>query len=317
METLTDMGIFAKVVETQGFSSAAKTLNMSKSNVSRRIALLEDRLGIRLLQRTTRKLGLTDSGRVYYQHCTRVLAEMEQAENAINSMRSAPRGLLKVSLPETFGRSFVLPLLPEFMRRFPEVRIKLAITNRMVDLIEEGFDVAIRKGEIDDGSLIAVQLGQSQQHLYASTGYLEQNGEPKHPDDLKNHFCLSVEEQNGHSRIKLFSDHQSSLISVVPRMVVNDHGMIHQLVRDGMGISLVPGFLCNEDLHTGRLVRILGNWVGPSVKFNAVYPCYKGVAPNTKAFLDFIKDKLAKKRPWENSKIRHENVKQPVIAAVT
>lgn len=299
MEKLADMGIFAKVVETQGFSSAAQSLNMSKSNVSRRISELEERLGIRLLQRTTRKMGLTDSGHVFYQHCARVLAEAEQAEAAINQIQSAPRGLLKVSLPETFGRFFVMPLIPEFMRRYPEIRIKLAITNRAVDIIEEGFDVAIRKGVIKDTTLIAVQLGQSQQQLYASPSYIEEFGRPLLPEDLKDHFCLATEDENGRTPIKLLSKDSSKVISITPRLIVNDHGMLHKMVTEGLGVSLVPGFLVRENLKDGTLVRIMDEWVGPSVPFNAVYPSYKGIAPNTRAFLDFIREKLATKRPWE------------------
>jgi len=308
MENLSDMGIFAKVVELQGFSKAAAALNMSKSNVSRRIAALEDRLEIRLLQRTTRKLGLTDSGRLYFEFCARILAEAQQADYAINKLKREPSGQLSVSLPETFGRFFVMPLLPEFMEKYPEIRIKLSLTNRKLDLIEEGYDVAIRKGDIDDQSLIAVKLGVSQQHLYASRGYLRRRGAPNSTAGLSDHSCLSVLEKSGKADFTLYREGKITSVKVPPRLVVQDHGIVFDMVKAGMGIALVPGFLCNEDLENGNVVRLMDDWTGPSVPFHGVYPSYRGLSPNVRVFLDFIKENLVRQAPWKNTRLRPREV---------
>ncbi|MEH6545954.1 MAG: LysR family transcriptional regulator [Sneathiella sp.] len=310
MENLSDMGIFAKVVELQGFSKAATALNMSKSNVSRRIASLEDRLEIRLLQRTTRKIGLTDSGRLYFEFCSRVLAEAQQADYAMNKLKRQPSGQLTVSLPETFGRFFVMPILPSFMDKYPEIRIKLSLTNRKLDLIDEGYDVAIRKGDIDDQSLIAVKLGVSQQHLYASREYLERHGAPETAKDLLEHDCLSAAESNNKAEFALYRDGKSTAVTVRPRFAIQDHGVVFDMVRAGVGIALVPGFLCNEDLKTGKIVRVMENWTGPSVPFHAVYPSYRGLAPNVRVFLDFIKENLMQKTPWANTRLRPQEIRK-------
>lgn len=165
-DILTDMLIFAAVVEKNSFSGAASHLQMSKSNVSRRISQLEERLGMTLLHRTTRSMTLTESGRVYYEHCARLVAEARDADNAIKAMHARPSGILNVSLPETLGRAFILPLLPEFMKTYPEVQLNLTITSRKVDFREERFDIAVRKGEIDDDSLCAISLGSSTQYFF-------------------------------------------------------------------------------------------------------------------------------------------------------
>ncbi|MBL4667148.1 MAG: LysR family transcriptional regulator, partial [Sneathiella sp.] len=161
MELLEEMGVFATVVDKQSFSEAAISLNMSKSSVSRKLANLEEQLGIRLLQRTTRKLGLTDSGRIYYDYCARVIAEAKQANASMRYLQAAPRGVLRISLPETFGRFFVLPLMPEFMEAYPEIQLNINFSSRNVDLIGENFDLAIRKGKIEDESLILIGMGHS------------------------------------------------------------------------------------------------------------------------------------------------------------
>lgn len=316
MELLEEMGVFATVVDKQSFSEAAISLNMSKSSVSRKLANLEEQLGIRLLQRTTRKLGLTDGGRIYYDYCARVIAEAKQANASMRYLQAAPRGILRISLPETFGRFFVLPLMPEFMDTYPEIQLNLNFSNRKVDLIEENFDLAIRKGEIEDESLILISMGHSQQHIYASPDYIEKNSIPKTPADLVDHSWMSAGEETGEMSIPLFRDGNMERVSLSPRFSTRDHEAIYRMVKSGAGIGMIPGFLCNDDLRTGQLVRVLPEWVGTSVAFNAVYPSYKGLAPNTRAFLDFIKEKLVRRRPWENTNLSNEFPKHKVAQLV-
>ncbi len=313
MELLEEMGVFATVVDKQSFSEAAQTLGISKSSVSRKLATLEEQLGIRLLQRTTRKIGLTDSGRIYYDYCARVIAEAKQANASIRHLQAAPRGILRVSLPETFGRFFVLPLMPEFLETYPEIQLKLNFSNRKVDLIEENFDLAIRKGEIEDESLICLMMGHSQQHVYASAEYIEKYGCPQNPSDLVDHKWLTAVDEPGTLNVPLFKNGMMEAVSLVPRLATRDHEAIYRMVKMSAGIGLIPGFLCNDDLRSGQLVRVLPKWVGTSVAFNAVYPSYKGLAPNTRVFLDFIKEKLIRQHPWENTDLSNEFPKHKII----
>lgn len=316
MELLEEMGVFATVVDKQSFSEAAHSLSISKSSVSRKLATLEEQLGIRLLQRTTRKIGLTDSGRIYYDYCARVIAEAKQANASMRHLQAAPRGTLRVSLPETFGRFFVLPLMPEFMEAYPEIQLKLNFSNRKVDLIEENFDLAIRKGEIEDESLIRIIMGHSQQHIYASPDYIAQHGKPENPAELVDHNWLSAADEQGALNVPLFKNGAMESVTLTPRLTTRDHEAIYRMAKMAAGIALIPGFLCNDDLRNGQLVRILPEWVGTSVVFNAVYPSYKGLAPNTRAFLDFIKEKLVRQRPWENTDLSNEYPKNKVVELI-
>ena len=313
MELLEEMGVFATVVDKQSFSEAAQALCMSKSSVSRKLAALEEQLGIRLLQRTTRKIGLTDSGRIYYDYCARVIAEAKQANASMRHLQAAPRGSLRVSLPETFGRFFVLPLMPEFLETYPEIQLKLNFSNRKVDLIEENFDLAIRKGEIEDESLICLMMGHSQQHIYASPDYIEQYGLPQIPAELADHKWLTAVDEQCALNVPLFKNGIMETVNLVPRLATRDHEAIYRMVKMAAGIGLIPGFLCNDDLRKGQLVRILPEWVGTSVVFNAVYPSYKGLAPNTRVFLDFIKEKLVRQRPWENTDLSNGLPKNKIV----
>ncbi|MBL4837612.1 MAG: hypothetical protein JKY34_08535 [Kordiimonadaceae bacterium] len=273
-------------------------------------------MGIRLLQRTTRKLGLTDSGRIYYDYCARVIAEAKQANASMRHLQAAPRGVLRVSLPETFGRFFVLPLMPEFLESYPEIQLKLSFSNRKVDLIEENYDLAIRKGEIEDESLIRIMMGHSQQHIYASPDYITQHGLPEKPSDLESHNWLTATDEVGNLAVPLYKEGVVETVTLKPRLAMRDHEAIYRMVKMGAGIALVPGFLCNDDLRDGGLVRVMPEWVGTSVVFNAVYPSYKGLAPNTCAFLDFIKEKLVRQRPWENTDLRNEFPKHKIAKLV-
>lgn len=298
-DLLTDMVVFAAVVEHNSFSSAAQSLQMSKSNVSRRIALLEQRLQIKLMHRTTRKLGLTESGRVYYDHCARLVAGVQEADVAIKAMHSSPSGILNVSLPETLGRVFILPILPEFMEKYADIRLNLTISNRKVDMIEERCDVAIRKGAIEDETLCAVPLGSSTQYFYASPGYISAAGHPATPEDLNHHDFLASSISIGPTDIAVFKGKDSLNVRVSPRISVRDHEAILSLTVAGLGISLLPVWMARDHVRKGQLVPILPEWRGPSVDFNVVFQPHRGMAPNLRAFIDFVKEKFKAHKPWE------------------
>ncbi len=299
-DLLTDMAIFAGVVEQNSFSAAAEKLQMSKSNVSRRIGLLEERLGIKLMHRTTRKLTLTESGRVYYEHCARLVAGASDADHAIKAMHSKPSGVLNVSLPETLGRAFILPLLPEFMKTYPDVQLNLTITSRKVDLREERCDVAVRKGEVEDDTLCAISLGSSTQYFYASPSYLATAPALLHPDDLCQHAFLSSTITLGPAELTIYNGTQEIQKRITPRLSVKDHEALLRMTLDDLGVALIPAWMTHDYLRQGRLVRMLPEYAGPSVDFNVVFQPHRGMAPNLRVFVEFLKARFKLNRPWEH-----------------
>lgn len=298
-ELLTDMATFAAVVEQNSFSQAADILNMSKSNVSRRVASLEQRLDVKLMHRTTRKLGLTESGRVYYEHCARLMSEARDADYAIKVMHSKPSGLLNISIPETLGRAIILPVLPDFLKLYPDIRLNLTITNRKVDLSEERCDVAVRKGIVDDDSLCAIPLGSSTQYFYASPKYLSSAKALDHPSQIAAHSFLSSSITYGPIDLTVKKGNEKIDVRVSPRLSVRDHQALMSMTAEGLGVALLPAWMTHELIEAGELVRVLPQCAGPSVDFNIVFLPHRGMAPNLRAFVEFLKERFKQNRPWD------------------
>ncbi len=298
-DLLTDMAIFAAVVEQNSFSGAANVMQMSKSNVSRRIALLEDRLGMTLLHRTTRSMTLTESGRVYYEHCARLVTEARDADHAIRAMHASPSGVLNVSLPETLGRAYILPLLPEFMKTYPDVRLNLTITSRKIDFRDERVDVAVRKGEIEDESLCAISIGSSTQYFFASPTYLTDAPTLEDPADLDTHPFLASRIYYGPADIEIWHDDELIVKRVTPKLSVKDHEALLRMTLEGLGVALLPAWMTHDHVHNGELAKVLPGFQGPSVDFNIVFQPHRGMAPNLRAFVEFLKAKFRLYRPWE------------------
>lgn len=300
-DLLTDMAVFAAVVEHNSFSIAADQLAMSKSNVSRRVASLEKRLEVKLMHRTTRKLSLTETGRVYFEHCQRLVSEAKNADDAVQTLHSTPSGLLNISMPETLGRAFILPLLPEFLKLYPEIKLSLTITSRKVSLTDERCDVAIRKGEIEDDSLCAVPLGSSTQYFYASPSYLRSAEKLHKVNDLTDHPFLASQLNYGPFDLAVYTGNDSQHVRVNPRLSVKDHEAVLAMTLDGLGISLLPAWMASEYLQSGLLERVLPMTSGPSVDFNLVFQPHRGMAPNLRAFVEFLKERFKLNRPWESA----------------
>lgn len=298
-DLLTDMAIFAAVVEQNSFSGAAELLQMSKSNVSRRISQLEERLDMALMHRTTRSMSLTESGRVYYEHCARLVAEARDADNAIKAMHARPSGVLNVSLPETLGRAFILPLLPEFMNAYPDVRLNLTITSRVVDFREERCDVAVRKGVVEDDSLCAISLGSSTQYFFASPAYCAATGVLSCPDDLDHHTFLASTIAFGPVDLEIHRDGDVIEKRLSPRLSVKDYEVLTQMALADLGVALLPAWMTHDHVRKGELIRVLPDYCGPSVDFNIVFQPHRGMAPNLRAFVDFLKSRFRMNRPWE------------------
>lgn len=289
---LNDVLTFARVVRTGSFTAAARELGVQKSSVSRRVSALEEHLGARLLQRTTRALRLTDEGRVFYDHCQRALAELEDAEEALGGMGARPRGLLRITAPLSFG--FLGPIVAEFLQRWPEVEVELICTDRVVDLVEEGFDVAIRAGKLPDSSLIARRVGSLPRFLVASPSYLRRKRPPRQPTDLAAHECVSF----GARRTPwlLQSGGESVEVAVSSRLLVNDFDLLRQTVVAGLGIGLLPEPDCAQALADGRLKRILPAWTGVETPIHAVYPSLRHLSSKVKAFVDHLQARMGQNR---------------------
>jgi DNA-binding transcriptional LysR family regulator len=293
---LNEMVVFARVVQTGSFTTAAAELGMPKSTVSRKVTDLEARLKARLLQRTTRKLNLTDVGRIYFEYCARVVAEIEDAERAVNTLQETPRGLLRVTVGVGFG--FLGPIISDFLKRCPEVRIELFTTARIVDLVEERFDVGIRAGPLADSSLVARSLGTVKWFLVATPGYLKRRGRPKSPDDLRAHDCLLFGTAQTAPSVRLQREDRSAQFAVSTRLLVGDMDILVGTAVAGLGIALVPAFKCVDDLRAHRLERVLGDWNAPPTPVHAVVPTARHISPKVKAFVDHLQQRMTPP-PWE------------------
>jgi DNA-binding transcriptional LysR family regulator len=292
---LNEILIFAAVVRTGGFTSAAAELGMPKSSVSRKVTDLEERLKARLLQRTTRQVSLTDVGRTYYDYCGRIVAEIEDAERAVSSLQDAPRGLLRVTTGT--GAGYLAPILTDYMKRYPEVRIELSRTARVVDLIEERFDVGIRAGALSDSTLIARSLGNVTWFLAATPAYLETRGRPKVPTELTKQDCLPFG-GSGAPTIRLENADRSEQISVFPRLLADDTEVLHAAAIAGLGIALLPAFQCVDELRVRRLERVLREWNAPVTPVHIVYPSKRHISLKVSHFIDHLQQRM-NPPPWE------------------
>jgi len=300
MENLDAMVVFARVVEAESFSGAARTVGLSKSAVSKQISRLEDRLGLRLLNRTTRRLSLTEAGAAFYQGCQRVVAEAEAAELAVTHLASAPRGRLRVSAPMSFGVRHVSPALPEFLRRYPELAVDLTLNDRIVDLVEEGFDVGLRIAPLADSSLVARRLAPSRAILAAAPAYLEARGVPRTLGELEGHTCLIYSYQVTGEAWRLAGPAGERRLKVSGPLRVNNGDAILAAALGGLGIALLPCFISGEDLRAGRLVRVLPEWEAPpDSAVSAVYPAARHLSPKVRSFVDFLAERFGGTPYWD------------------
>ena len=300
MEDLSAMAVFARVVEMESFSGAARALGLSKSAVSKRVGRLEDRMGLRLLNRTTRRLSLTEAGAAFYQGCRRVVAEAEAAERAVTRLASAPRGRLKVNAPMSFGVRHLAPALPDFMARYPELNVDLTLNDRVVDLVEEGFDLAIRIAPLAESSLIARRLAPNRLVLCAAPSYLAAHGAPRAVEDLKDHACLLYSYQTAGDAWRLCGPGGERRLAVTGRLRINNGDALLAAALGGLGVALLPCFICGQDLRAGRLIQVLPAWSGPAdTAIAAVYPASRNLSPKVRVFVDFLTERFSGTPYWD------------------
>jgi DNA-binding transcriptional LysR family regulator len=291
MQDLNDMLYFTEVVEAGGFAAAARRLGLPKSKISRRVAELEGRLGVRLLQRTTRKLSLTDVGALYLRHCSAMRDAAQAAQEAVEHIQTEPRGTVRVACPLTLALSTIGPLVPQFMARYPQVRIEMRVSNRVVDLVEEGVDVALRVRSTleDSASLVIKNFGQSRTLLVASPQQLQRQWQPNAPAQLSGLDTVAMSAADGKATWVLQGPTGATHTLVhQPRYCADDLATLRFAVLGGIGMCFMPDYMCEEDLRTGRMVEVLPGWSPTPGIFHAVYPTRRGMVPAVRAFLDFL-----------------------------
>ena len=295
MQDLNDLYYFAMVVEHGGFAAAERALGIPKSRLSRRISQLETDLGVRLLQRSTRCFAVTDVGMSVYRHAQTMLTEAQAAREVVDRLSAEPRGVVRVSVPVALAQQQLPRLLPKFLEQYPKVRLQLHVGNRRVDLINEGFDVALRvRARLDDdGSLVMRSFGQIQELLVASPKYLDRAGRPRDPSDLASHLTLSIHEDEAHQRWELHGPGgEVRRVDLQPRVAGFDFPLLQSMVKDGFGITMLPETVCAEAVRKGELEVVLPEWSLPQGICHAVFASRRGLLPAVRVFIDFLAEHL-------------------------
>jgi DNA-binding transcriptional LysR family regulator len=297
---LNEILVFTKVVDAGSFRGAARELGLPKSTVSRRVAALEERLGVRLLQRTTRKLGLTEVGAAFYRQCAAGVSVLLEAERDVTEMDATPRGLLRISIPLYFGDLFLSEYVVEFLEMYPEVEISIFASDRLVDLVEEGFDMAIRVGKLPDSSMKARSFGNSVERLFASPAYIAEHGEPATPAELEKHQCIVFGSSVGAATWTFPGTRRPKHVTPRGRYTVNSFPMALDAAVAGLGIVRAPTFLAVTPVRQGKLRPVLEDFPLQATPLSIIYPSSRNLSPKVRALIDFLVDRLDPP-PWELS----------------
>ncbi|MFZ5620749.1 MAG: LysR family transcriptional regulator [Pseudomonadota bacterium] len=300
MQNLTDVAVFVQVVESGSFTAAAERLELTRSVVSKYISRLEDRLKVRLLNRTTRRLSLTEAGQIFYERSQYGLGEIEAAEAEVAKLQGTPRGRLKINAPMSFGILHIAQAIAEFQRQHPEVQLDMNLDDRQIDLVEQGYDVAVRIAELPDSSMVATRLAPCHHVVCASSDYIERYGAPRTPDELRKHNILSYRYQDSPNEWRFLSpDGRYSSVPVTGSIEMNNSLALRQAVLSGAGIMLTPTFIVGEDIAAGRLLKLLPEYRAKEVAIYAVYAGRRHLIPKVRAFIDFMKKRLSDPPYWD------------------
>lgn len=298
MDKLTGMQTFVKVVELGSFTRAAEALAQSRTMATMHVARLEEGLGVRLLNRTTRRLSLTEPGTAYYERCAALLAEIESLEESLEAMTERPRGVVKISAPVSFGANHLAPPLAEYLARFPEVRLDVNLNDRIVDLVEEGYDLAIRISRLGDSSLVARRIATTRMLACASPAYLERRGAPATPADLAGHDCLGYT-YSGSGGVWTFEGPRGTEeVRVRAETVANNGDLLSVLAARGHGIVLMPAFMAPAHLETGALVEVLPGYTAGELGIFAVYPSRKYLSAKVRTLVEYLSDYFGTRAHW-------------------
>lgn len=314
MQDLNDLYFFAAVVEHGGFSAAGRALGVPKSRLSKRIAQLEDRLGVRLLQRTTRRFVVTEVGERFYGHCRAVLEEARAAQEAVEELRAEPRGVVRLSCPISLAQTVLAEILPEFMAMYPKLQVRVLSNNRRVDLVGEGYDLAIRvRPKLDtDANMVARSFGQARILPVASPSLLKIHGRPSHPADLARMPALSMQEHEG-AQIWELVDARGERVSVEvqARLITGEFAVLLEAARRSMGVTLLPEFVCAPAITRGELEVLLPEWSVPQGVMHFVYQSRRGMLPGVRALVDFLAERLP-----DATRVSHERCMERPLNAL-
>lgn len=295
------MKVYCSVVENDSLADAARKMNVSPSVVSKHLSALEDHLGVRLLNRTTRRLSITEEGAAYYERCKQIITDVAEAEIEVSSAHTAPRGLLKITAPVTFAHRHLTPHLPKFLDMFPEVEVQVQVNDRVVDLVDEGIDLAIRISQLKDSSLIARRLAPNRRYIAATPEYLERNGTPKSVDDLKDHRLITWPPGNPLNDWHFLIDGVDRIIKVKGAIAVNEGDAILTTLLAGGGLGMTQEFLAGPFVKEKKLVPLLEEIVREDNPIYAVYPSSRHLSPKVRAFVDFLVKTYGPKPYWMNA----------------
>lgn len=303
MDRLATMELFVEAVDRGSFSAAGREFGLAPSSVARSINALEDELGVRLLNRSTRKLSLTEAGRLYHERARRILGEVEEAKLSVAQLEAAPRGTLRVSVPVVFGRLHVAPALPEFLATYPDLRIDLSMTDAFVDLVEEGIDLAVRIAELEDSSLIARRLAPNRRVVCASPGYFERHGVPATPADLARHNCLIYKRPGGRAVWRFRCGRNVHEVEVRGQLQANNADALYESALGGLGLIILPTFMVGAAIRRGDLRTVFADYqVSPSALdagVYAVFPYNRHLSPKVRALVDFLRRRFGPRPYWE------------------
>lgn len=301
MDRLRSLETFIKVVETGSFARAAEALDTSPAGVTRHIAELEARLGTRLLQRSSRRLSLTESGSLYFERAKQVLEDLTEADALAGAATLRPAGLLRVNVPVAFGIRVLAPLWPTFRQRHPEVRLDIALADRFVDLVEEGVDAAVRIGRLSNSNLIARRLATARGFVCASPGYLAKYGAPAAPEELAQHRCLGYRYASTRDEwVLLAPDGNEARVAVRCEFHANNGDVLMQAACAGEGIVMLPSFIVGDAIRAGHLVPVLRDWTFPPLGIHVVYPSRRHLSAKVRALFDFLGEHIGDPPTWEH-----------------
>lgn len=299
MDRLTGIEVFLRVAARGSFAAAAADLGLSRAMVSKHVQALEARLGIRLLHRTTRRLSLTEAGRAYFEQAGTLVEALREAEEAVGALQSGPRGLLRVNAPVSFGLLHLGGAVRDFMDRYPEVSVELTLEDRQVDLVKEGYDLAVRIGRLTDSSLIARRLTPCRLLLVAAPDYLASRGTPRCLSELAEHECLSYSYSASGDEWRFDGPDGPASVRISGRLRANNGDLLHAACLAGRGIALVPSFICGPGVAAGRLVHLLPEYHPPLLGVHAVYPHARHLAPKVRAFVDYLATYFGPHPAWD------------------
>lgn len=300
MDSLTDIAVFVRVVDDGSFTRAAERLKLSRSVVSKYVTRLEGRLGARLLNRTTRRLSLTEAGRIFYDRSRQGLRDIEDAEAEVSRLQETPSGVLRINAPMSFGILHIAPALHEFLERCPNVSVEMNLDDRQVDVIAGGFDVSVRIADLPDSSLIARRVGPCRHAIVAAPSYLERNGTPRKPEELHDHNVITFAYQAfTHTWHFLTPEGKPTSVAVTGSVQMNNSLALREALLAGVGITRTPTFVVGEDIKQGRLKSLLTDHETLELSIYLVYPERRHLLPKVRAFVEFMTTRIGDKPYWD------------------